>query len=305
MVAAILVLYRPTTKDLHRLLDSIVPQADVVLVVDNTPDPHAEILALVARYGPKTRYLPLGANRGIAYAQNVGIRKSFELGCSHVLLLDQDSVVPPGMIENLLAAEARLLGEGKAVAALGPQFYDEKTGKTYPAVRLEYYRVKKLYLDSNSTEPIEADYLISSGSMIRAEILNEVGLMRDDLFIDWVDVEWGLRARSMGLKSYHAPNVLMTHNVGDAVVTILGRDIHVHNDIRNYYMLRNALFLFRLKSMGLRWKITFLPRIPCYLFLYPFLAENRLRNLRFVVRALQDGLAGRMGEMYRGQAERS
>jgi rhamnosyltransferase len=304
MIAAIVVLYYPKRDALDRLLRSVVGQVDRVFVMDNTPGPPEETVAFLRQFEPQVRYMSLGTNQGIAAAQNAGIRASMAAGCSHVLLLDQDSAVPAKMVERFLAVEAALIREGKTVGAIGPQFFDEKTGKTYPAVRLGVLRVRKLYLDVNSREPVEADYLIASGSMIAISVLRQVGLMRDDFFIDWVDVEWGLRARSMGFRSYHVPDVLMTHNVGDAVVTILGRDVHVHNSVRNYYMLRNAIYLFRLKTMGWRWKITFAPRVPCYLFLYPFLADDRLRNVRCVLRALGDGISGHMGEMQQRRAVR-
>lgn len=294
-VAAIVVLYHPKRDTLERLLRSIADQVATIFIVDNTAEPAEEIVELIRRFEPQARYLPMGDNRGIASAQNAGIRAAIDADCSHVLLLDQDSVLPVGMVDRLRSGEEQLLRKREQVAAVGPQFWDEKTGKAYPAVRLEYFRIKKLYLDTRSTEPVETDYLIASGSMIRVSVLREVGLMREDLFIDWVDVEWGLRARSMGFRSYHIPDALMTHNVGDAVVSILGRDVHVHSDVRNYYMLRNALYLFRLKSMGWRWKITFAPRIPCYLLIYPFLSGNKRENLRMICRALIDGISGRLG----------
>jgi len=121
--------------------------------------------------------------------------------------------------------------------------------------------------------------------------------MREDFFIDWVDIEWCMRARSLGLKSYYVPSVVMKHSVGDSVVSVLGRDVHVHNDLRNYYMLRNAIYLFRLKSVGWRWKINFAPRIPIYCFLYPLLSKHRLNNIKLVLRGVLDGLRGRLGQL--------
>ena len=115
--------------------------------------------------------------------------------------------------------------------------------------------------------------------------------------MDWADMEWVHRARSMGYVSYCIPNVVMNHCIGDSVVTILGRDVHLHSDVRNYYMIRNAVYLYRLKTMGLRWKINFAPRIPCYLVLYPLLSKKKLYNLRFVLRAIWDGMRANMGKL--------
>jgi rhamnosyltransferase len=296
-VAAIVVLYHPDYRLLERLLCSVVDQVNRILVIDNTPNPDSEISRLLKNFEERVSYFPLGDNMGIATAQNIGIRASVSEGYSHVLLLDQDSALPPKMVERLLAGEAALLSGGKEVAAVGPQFIDEKSGRPSPAIRHHYFRIQKLYLDPNSSEPFETDHLIASGSIMRTSVLQRIGPMRDDLFIDWVDIEWCMRARSMGYKSYYIPSVVMKHSVGDSVVTISGRDLHLHNDIRNYYMLRNAIYLFRLKSMGWRWKINFAPRVPCYLVLYPFLSNSKLKNSKIILRAIWDGILGRLGRL--------
>jgi rhamnosyltransferase len=299
-VAAIIVLYCPKIDLLERLLGSLIDQVDRVIIVDNTLKPDVEIRKLVERFATLDSYIALDDNLGIATAQNIGIRRSLSEGYSHVLLLDQDSVLPPKMVESLLLAEANLLSIGVGVAAVGPQFIDEKSGKPVAAIRHHYFRIQRLYLDPKSTDPFETDHLIASGSIIRASVLQRVGLMRDDFFIDWVDIEWGMRARSMGYKSFYVPSVVMKHSVGDSVVTVLGRDMHQHTDLRNYYMLRNAVFLFRLNSMGWKWKINFAPRIPVYLILYPWFSKDRLNNIKLTFRALFDGLRGQLGKL--GQA---
>ncbi|MGH9561898.1 MAG: glycosyltransferase family 2 protein [Terracidiphilus sp.] len=299
VIAAIIVLYYPGRDALNRLLRSVIDQVDMVFLVDNTPAPSQDVVMLAAKFAPRANYIPLKENLGIAAAQNVGIEKSVAAGCSHVLLLDQDSALHGGMVEGLLAAEAALLRDGKEVAAMAPQFIDEKSQKPSAAIRHRYFSIQKLQLDPYSADPVEADHVIASGSVIRISVLQRIGQMREDLFIDWVDIEWCMRARSQGFHSYYAPNVAMKHSVGDSIVTVLGRDVHLHNDLRNYYMIRNAIYLYRLKSMGWKWKINFAPRIPCYIVLYPILSRHKLQNFQYVVRALWDGICGHMGRFHR------
>ncbi|HEY1804592.1 MAG TPA: glycosyltransferase family 2 protein [Terracidiphilus sp.] len=297
VIAAVVVLYYSRPDELDRLLRSVIDQVNMVFVVDNTPNPIQEVAMLVARFAPRACYFPLMENMGIAAAQNIGIEKSTAALCSHVLLLDQDSALPGGMVESLLTAEAVLLRDGREVGAIGPQFIDEKSRRPSASIRHRSFWIQRLYLDPDSVDPVETDHVIASGSMIRTSVLQHIGLMREDFFIDWVDIEWCMRARSKGYISYYAPNAVMKHSVGDSVVTVLGRDVHLHNDLRNYYMLRNAVYLFRLKSMGWRWKINFAPRIPCYLVLYPLLSKRKMWNLRLVLKALSDGMRGRLGKL--------
>jgi len=300
VIGAVVVLYHPDLVLLERLLTSLSGQVYRAVAVDNTPGSPAALSTLFERFPYPISYIPLGDNKGIAEAQNIGIRESISGGSSHVLLLDQDSALPPGMVNKLITAERELLRAGKKVAAVGPQYIDEKTGTPSCAIHHICLRVRKFNLDPRSSEPVETDNLIASGSVIRTAALQSVGMMRGDLFMDFVDTEWGLRARSKGYKSYCVPAAVMTHSTGDAAITIFGQEVYVHNDLRRYYRLRNAVYLLRLRSMGWQWRTYISARIPYYLLLYLWLSRDKLRNARLLLKALWDGLLGRLGPFREG-----
>ncbi|HGO4357789.1 TPA: glycosyltransferase family 2 protein, partial [Klebsiella pneumoniae] len=69
----------------------------------------------------------------------------------------------------------------------GPKFYDKDSGYEYPATVYKGPFIKKIPVVD---EPVEATFVIASGSLMRTEVLKDVGLMLDDFFIDFVDVEW-------------------------------------------------------------------------------------------------------------------
>jgi len=295
VIGAVIVLYHPDLALLERLLTSLSGQVYKIVAVDNTPGSPAALSTLFERFPYPISYIPLGDNKGIAEAQNIGIRESIRSGCSHVLLLDQDSTLPLDMANKLLAAEGELLKAGKKVAAVGPQYKDEKTGIPSFAVRYCDLTVRKIRLDPHSSIPVETDILIASGSIIRTATLESVGMMRGDLFIDFVDTEWALRARNKGYKCYCVPNAIMMHSVGDAAIKVFGKSVYLHSDLRKYYRLRNAVYLLRLASMGWQWRGYILRWIPYYLLLNLCVSRNKLRNARLLVKALWDGLLGRLG----------
>lgn len=298
MIAAVIVLYNPDTALLDRLIRSVMPQVQKLFVVDNTPGSSASGAAAFEPYRPFCIcYQALGENKGIAFAQNVGVAKAFADDCSHVLLLDQDSAPSSDMVAKLVATENQLLGAGKLVAAVGPVFIDEKTGALSKAIRHRYLRVKKIDLEGSSDEPVGADYLIASGCLIRASVWREVGTMLDELFIDWVDIEWGLRARSKGYQCYIVPGALMRHSIGDSSVSLFGKQINLHNDARSYYIIRNATYLLRCKSMGWEWRTATAIKIPQYVLFYSWHSSRRLRNLKLFMGAVRDGMRGRLGRL--------
>jgi rhamnosyltransferase len=296
MVSAVIVLYNPNASLLDRLLRSVVGQVDNTYVIDNTAGSSEQLSSRFIEYQSRISYIPLGDNMGIATAQNIGIRKSMAAGYSHVLLLDQDSAVPPDMVNQMLHAEEMLVSEGKQVAAVGPIFVDEKTGK-YPRVIQHMMQANSIDAGHTSQEPIRTDWFMASGSLIRIAVFSVVGVMLDDLFIDFVDSEWGLRAKSKGYNSYILPHVLMRHSTGDAVAQLLGREIFLHASIRNCYIVRNATYLLLLSSMGWKWRIGILLKIPSYILVYSWFSDRRLTSFLSLVKALADGVRGQLGRV--------
>ncbi|HEY1904098.1 MAG TPA: rhamnosyltransferase [Terracidiphilus sp.] len=296
-ISAIVVLYHPDNRLLERLLNSTADQVDHIVLVDNTPNPDDKLSSLVQRYEPRVTYVPLGHNMGIATAQNAGIQKALSRGYSHVLLLDQDSYLHQDMVKELAYAERKLLESGIKVAAVGPNFIDEKTGTASKAIRHGWMHVQRIPIDGTDTRPVEADYLIASGSLIRLSMLAELGAMRDELFIDWVDIEWGLRARRAGSKCYIIPSAVMTHSIGDNFVQFFAKDINLHNNTRNYYIVRNATYLLSMKSMGWRWRTITLLKIPLYVWFYSWHSSNRWSSLVLLCKAFSDGVQRRVGPL--------
>src|SRR5580698_1011792 len=119
MISAVVVLYYPRLESLELLLRSVTGQVSMVFLVDNTPQPSPETEAIANDFNSNIYYIPMLRNIGIYAAQNIGIERSIAASCSHVLILDQDSVLSPNMVGSLLAGEAALLDQGQKVAAVG------------------------------------------------------------------------------------------------------------------------------------------------------------------------------------------
>jgi rhamnosyltransferase len=293
-VAAVVVLYYPQPFLLARLVESVLSQVDKLFVIDNTPSWDSRVPDALAHSSRKLSYRAIGYNAGLAAAQNEGIRRAIEDGHTHVLLLDQDSALPKGAVEGLLEAERSLIRSGTQVAAVGPLYVDEKCGARCFAVRQGLLRVRWRAIDCTEKEPVQTDYLIASGSLIRSSVLRRVGLMREELFIDWVDAEWSYRAQESGLSAYVIPTVVMRHSIGDATRKLLGRRIYLHGTARNYYIVRNAIYLLQNPTMNWRWRVTMLIYIPKYIVAHSWLANRRWESLRHMLRGVRDGITRQM-----------
>ncbi len=303
MIAAIIILYHPDLEAVGRLIATLAGQVDSVLAIDNTPGSAEGKSGLFTKQDSFVTYIPLGENVGIAAAQNIGIQFSINKGYSHVLLLDQDSLLPAGFVNLQLKAEERLLKRGEKVAVVAPQILDEKTGKRPCAVTYRWMFAREQYAKDDSTEPIQSDNLISSGSLIRTQVLLDIGLMRSELFIEYVDTEWIFRAQQAGYRGFCVPEAVMMHSFGDDAATAFGKCFFLYSNSRYYYKLRNEIYLTRLKTMGWRWRTYALSRIPYHFFLYAALASNRGSAFRLLLTAVFDGIFARLGPLNKSFSE--
>ncbi len=288
-LCGVVVTHRPEAGALAALFRAVGPQLDGLVVVDNGSG--AEVAALVP---PGAEFMPLGGNLGLAAAQNRGIKRAAELGATHVLLLDQDSVPAPGMAAALLHAAQQLAAEGKRVAAVGPAYEDARRGATPPFAYLDGIRIRRRDAPAGQ-ETVEADFLIASGSLVPMAALDAVGPMTEELFIDYVDIEWGLRARRFGYRCYGAPAARMAHSLGDGWIGAFGRRIPAHSPLRHYYHVRNAVWLCRRPWLPMRWRAALALRIVQQCVFFSLFVPQRLGHARMMGLGLWHGLRNRMG----------
>jgi rhamnosyltransferase len=249
----VVVAWHPEPFRFAAVLHALEEQVDSIVVVDNT-----------------------GFNRGLAAAQNRGVRLARAAGATHVLFLDQDSVPQPGMTARLLRALQAYEALGIKVACVGP--------------RMRCY-------GSLTRRREECDAIVSSGSLVPMAVLDAVGGMEEAFFIDQVDTEWCLRARARGYRVFGVPNALLDHRPGVGMRWIwLGswRRLIRHPPYRHYTIFRNTLVLCR-RGYALPRFVLFQACWLATLFVAFGLFGRRDGSLPMMLAGLAHGLAGRSG----------
>lgn len=297
--AAIIVIYFPNENLLEKLLSSIYGTVHIIYIIDNTPVADISFINndWFELHNFKVTYIQLKENLGIAYAQNIGIKCAASDACSHVIFFDQDSEASFGLVGKLLKEEKRLLSSGINVGTIGPSFFDTKTQEYAPVITHGYFLINRKKITSVTSPSTQADYVISSGSLTRICVYERIGGLLDDLFIDWVDIEWCLRAKRMGYKNYIVPAAKMQHCIGDAYVKTPIRNINIHSDFRNFYIVRNACYLLRYGHMGASWSRNIFLKIPMYIIFYSVTSSKKWYAFKLLLKAARDGFQGRMGKV--------
>lgn len=297
-IASVTVVYNGA-RILPEHLDSLRRQTrklDEMIVVNNaSTDDTARLLK--ARY-PEVTVLNLAENTGVGGGYAAGLE--YAASCKKydwIWLFDQDSVPADDALERLLAAGKELDGSGEKIGILAPLGTNEDTRLSYP-LHVWRHGLGAVGPETVKEKIFFADSVISSGTLLRREAVEEVGPPRADFFMDFVDHEHCLRLRRSGYKIAVVMDSCFKHTLGDPrAVTVFGsrRLWATHAPWRQYYKVRNEIFTVWNYYPDWRTKC-FTARRLLHEAMYVVLAEKRkLSHLKMMWHGVKDGLTGRLG----------
>lgn len=297
LCAAIIVTFHPKKEVLLKLVNQASLQLSHVIVVDNGSEDNIDEWLTDLSLGNVT-IIKLGDNSGIAHAQNVGFDRARILNATHVVLFDQDSTLNDTTINCLLSAIINLHSTGKNVACVGPRYIDKRQNNPAPFVQIVGLRLTRK-LCTNAMDVIPVDHLIASGSVIPMATIDIVGGMREELFIDYVDLEWCERALVMGFQAYGVCAAVMEHALGDEPIVFMGKPRPARSPLRHYYMFRNAAWIYLQPWPRSNWKFVDALRLFRKYVFYSLYAKPRRLHWWMMTKGFWHGLTGKMGR-YKG-----
>jgi GT2 family glycosyltransferase len=185
-------------------------------------------------------------NRGVAEGNNQGIRQALEVGCSSVLLLNNDTEFDETLLECLAAGL-----ETYACDMVCPKmlFFDEPDriwaagGFFQPRLGYRTLHYGEGDLDRGQFDQARAvTYTPTCCVLIRADLFAKIGLMDARYFVYSDDADFMYRALKAAARLYYLPSATLLHKVG----RLTGGDSSPFN-IR--YSVRNRAY-FKLKHCG-------------------------------------------------------
>lgn len=285
----VVVTFQPDLEVLDRQFSRLATEGMHVIVVDNCSSAQSDVTRIASRYAFDC--VPLSTNEGVASAHNTGIDRARSRQGGYVVFLDQDSIPREGAFKALVRAFLSFAQDAK-VAAIGSSYTLQAGARGSSFVRFGWFRFKKLYCDDAGEDLQEVDFLISSGTFIPLSVIDAVGRMQDDLFIDHVDTDWFLRVKSAGYRSYGCCSAALDHALGEHTVTLWfgrWRTVPVHKGFRYFFIFRNSLWLYRQKYAPAQWVSADLVRL-LYIFVFSgLLSSSRIENLKWMCKGIKAG----------------
>ena len=292
-IAVLIVTYNPVLSILDDLIGKIKKAKYnlEIFLVDNASE-NSNILKV--KYKDESNILYLDENMGLAGAQNAGLKKILRTDCEAVLFFDQDTSPTDAFFTNLIESMSKLAQQGEKIGAIGPVFYDSRTGTKYPFILLKGMRAKKVF--PRGDVPLKVSFLINSGMLVPVSTLKDIGLMKEELFIDYVDIEWCLRAASKKFNFYAIPSATMSHAIGDERKSVLGREISIHSPLRRYYLARNSIYMLRLPYVPLGYKIREILFSVLRTVIFISTLNNKKTYINFILKGWSDGIKRNYGK---------
>jgi GT2 family glycosyltransferase len=215
-VASVTVAYNGA-RVLPRLVEALFRQTrplQEIVVIDNASSDGTD--ELLARNYPQVTVLRMPENLGAAGGWAAGLSyAAVERRHDWVWTFDQDSVPGTDSLSKLLGGIGSLNGRQAEVGLIAPMPVQRETKTYYPPLFWRNGFVRPTA--KQMREPLWfADLVIASGSLVRREVVENIGLPRADFFMDFADFEYSLRARAHGYKIAVVPEAELGHEIGDA-----------------------------------------------------------------------------------------
>ena len=201
------------TRECLASLDADRSAPHTILLVDNASEDGSG--ARLHAHFPGVAYLQTAENLGYAGGNNAGIAWALDHGAEFVFVLNNDTVVPAGCLQTLLAA----LESSPAMAAVAPTILRHAHPDQMWWAGGHFSATKGLgvsHLDSPRPDApalVPCTFLSGCALLMRAEALRSLGGFRADYFAYLEDVEWGVRAMQSGWRLGWVPAARLLHKV--------------------------------------------------------------------------------------------
>lgn len=226
---------------------------DHITVVDNGSAPE-DVQNL--RTLPGLDLLPQSANLGFTGANNLGLAHLLRQGTDYLWILNNDTLVDPGCLEQLSGVLDREPGVG---AVTGRIYFAEPRDQLwyaggYVRALTRTARHRGIFETDHGqyNQPEDITFACGCCLLVRAEVLRRVGGFHPDYFAYCEDAEWSQRAQRAGIRIRYQPTALLWHRISASLKK------NANPSARGFYerlTFRNWLFTLRLHARPWQWPL--------------------------------------------------
>lgn len=229
--------YADTKECLDSLLDMTYPNVDIVLVDNGSTDGSGTRLD---EEFPSVDVIHTGENLGYAGGMNVGTREALDRGADYVWQLNNDVVVPE---ETLLTELVETMEANPDVGMLTPlvKEYPDTDTVWFWKGTLDWTTGNADHAATPASMPdglVYNDYIPNCSLLFPAHVLETVGLLPEEYFLYFDDVEHAVRITAAGYELATDTSTEIYHKESKSSKGELGA-------MYSYYRSRNTVLFTR------------------------------------------------------------
>lgn len=235
-----------------------------VIVVDNgSRDNSAEAIAAAH---PEVTLLRIRDNCGFCAANNAGLEEAVRRGADAFVLLNNDTVVDPGILQGFVAAASAQ----PAAGFLGAKTYFHSAPRTIwhgftrwdPSANW-YTHIGHGVVDCGQPEfsAVQETFFANGCALyLRRELLDAIGGLDPRFFCYMDEMDWCQSAIEKGYRNYYVPEARVWHKVSSVYGGVNSPEGGANSPIKNYFRTRNTL-LWAHKHLPVRARFCVLRRL--------------------------------------------
>lgn len=190
-------------------------------------------------------------NLGFAGGNNVGLRYALACGdMDYAWLLNNDTVVKPDALSRMVDRLNDSPGAGMCGSTLLHYHTPQKVQALGGALYCKWFALAwhlgrwRKWENKINREKVEhlTDYPVGASLMVSRRFLDDVGLMCEDYFLYFEEMDWVLRGKGR-YEVVYAPESIVYHKVGASIGT--SSNPALKSDICDYYNARNRILFTR------------------------------------------------------------
>lgn len=214
-----------------------------ILLIDNaSPDgSRAQLADYAERHPDRVVFFPLAQNRGYAAGNNAALRYALaQPDFTYAWVLNNDTIVEPDALTWLM----RYMEEHPEVGLCGSRLvytWDRNRIQGYGGRYNHWLGVAESYCEVADIPRI--DYVIGAAVFVRRDFLVDIGLMCEDYFLYFEELDWAVRARGFYALGCE-PRSIVYHREG-ASIGADGAHPSEKSELADYYTMRNRLLFTR------------------------------------------------------------
>lgn len=188
-------------------------------------------------------------NLGFAGGNNLAYAIFQRTDYTHYWFLNNDTEIADGCLDAMLE---RFASPGRRVGMCGSTmvyFHDKQTVQALGGSVYHPWSGTMREIGNGSRWPLDVDeaaierkmsYVCGASMLVSADLIRDVGLMREDYFLFFEEIDWCERARKAGYELAYASKAVVFHKEGVAIGTGSGAKRSL---LAEYFGMRNRLLV--------------------------------------------------------------